>query len=322
MAKFGYKLMSEEHGPLALLRNAQRAEQAGFDFVAISDHYHPWLEAQGHSPYAWTVLGAVAAQTSRVGIATAVTCPTQRYHPAIIAQAAATVAVMSGGRFTLGLGAGEQLNEHVARGAWPAPAVRQEMLSEAIDAICLLWKGGMRSYRGRHVLVDRACVFDLPESPPPIAVAAGGRAGAKLAARKGAGLIATEPKAELIEAWRQARGDDGAPKYGEVSLCWAAEEEAAIDTAHELFRWSLTGWKVMAELPNPANFAAASRHIRREDVAKNIACGPDPERHLQSIRRFVDAGFDHVILVGIGPDQEGFIRFWEKELAPRLRSPS
>jgi len=317
MPRFGYKLMSEEHAPATLVDNARRAEAAGFDFVAISDHFHPWLRSQGHSPYAWTVLGAIAARTERIGLVTAVTCPFLRYHPVIVAQAAATLACLSGGRLTLGLGTGEQLNEHVLGRRWPAPAVRREMLAESIEILRLLWRGGTRSYRGQHFEVAQAEVFDLPERPPPIAVAAGGSAGAVFAAKQAAGLFATAPDRALVDAWHAAGGSG--PAYAEVALCWARDEAEAVRIAHDRFRFGLLGWKVMADLPNPASFEAASAWIRPEDVAKVIACGPDPQHHLAAVRRYRDAGFDHLVLIGVGPDQQGFLRFWEEELAPKLR---
>jgi G6PDH family F420-dependent oxidoreductase len=317
MTHFGYKLMSEEHGPTDLVRNAVRAEEVGFDFAAISDHYHPWLESQGHSPFAWTVLGAIAARTQTLELVTAVTCPTIRYHPAIIAQASATLAILSGGRFTLGLGSGELLNEHVVGAEWPPPRVRQEMLAEAIDIIQELWVGEMSSYEGEYFEIDRARLWDVPERPPAIAVAAGSPRSARVAGEHETGLFATEPKARLIDAWREAGGQG--PRYAEVALSWHDDEKRAIELAHERFRFGALGWKVMPDLPNPANFAAATRFVRPVDVAKMIPCGPDPERHVAAVKKYVDAGFDHVILVGIGPDQDGFFDFWERELAPRLR---
>jgi G6PDH family F420-dependent oxidoreductase len=317
MVTYGYKLMSEEHGPGALLRNACRAETAGFDFVAISDHFHPWLSAQGHSPFAWTVLGAIAARTSRVGLVTAVTCPTLRYHPAIIAQAAATLALLSGGRFTLGLGAGENLNEHVVGLGWPAPRDRQAMLGEAVDIITALWTGRDVSHEGEHFTVDRAKLWDVPESPPPIAMAAGGPKAARLAGDKGAGLFTTEPREDLVKAHAEAGGAGG--RYAEVSVAYARDEAEARRIAHERSRFGVLGWKVMAELPTPASFEAASRYVRPEDVASGTPCGPDPEPYVAAVRKFVDAGFDHIVLNAAGPDQEGFLRFFEDELAARLR---
>ena len=312
--------MSEEHGPADLVRNAVRAEELGFDFVAISDHYHPWLESQGHSPFAWSVLGGVAARTERIGLATAVTCPTLRYHPAILAQAAATLAVMSSGRFTLGLGSGELLNEHVVGMEWPAPRIRQDMLAEAIEIMQLLWKGRMVSHDGDFFEVDRARIWDVPDDPPTIAVAAGGPAAARLAAESGAGLFATDPDRKLVNAWKRDGGDG--PAYAEVGLCWAKDEASAVKTAHDRFRFGMLGWKVMPELANPENFEAATKWVKPEDVAKAIACGPDPARHVAAVTEYLEAGFDHIVLVGIGPDQDGFFRFWEKELAPRLRKLS
>jgi G6PDH family F420-dependent oxidoreductase len=318
MPAYGYKLMSEEHGPEALVRNACHAEELGFDFVALSDHYHPWLSSQGHSPFAWSVLGAIAARTQRVGLVTAVTCPMFRYHPAVVAQAAATVACLSGGRFTLGLGAGENLNEHVVDRGWPRPALRQAMLGEAIDIIRALWEGHEVSYDGEHLSVERAKLWDLPEQPPQIAVAAGGPKAAGLAAQKGAGLFATEPRGDLIGAWREAGGKG--PRYAEVALCWARDEAEAVRIAHERFSFGMLGWKLMAELPLPSNFEAAVKWVRPDDIAAGpMACGPDPERHVEAVRKFAQAGFDHLVLLNAGPDQEGFFRFFQKELAPRLR---
>ena len=317
MTSYGYKLMSEEHGPSDLVRNARQAEQAGFDFAAISDHYDPWLHSQGHSPQAWSVLGAIAASTERIGLVTAVTCPTIRYHPAVVAQFAATLALLSGERFTLGLGAGEHLNEHVVDAGWPSPETRHEMLAEAIDVIRLLFEGRTVSYHGAYVVADRAKLWDVPTSPPPLAVAAGGAKAARLAGEKAAGLFATEPHPELIETWKEAGGKGGV--YAEVALCWAPDESDAVRIAYERFRFAALGWKVMAELPRPDAFEAATRWIRPQDVTQYVACGPDAERHVAAIRKYVEAGFDHIVVIGVGPDQHGFLRFWEKELWPALR---
>ena len=318
MVQFGYKLMSEEHGPADLVRNARRAEEAGFDFVAISDHFHPWLDSQGHSSFAWSVLGAVAATTERIGIATGVTCPILRYHPAIVAQAAATIALLCDGRFTLQIGAGERLNEHVVGRGWPPADVRHEMLEEAVDIIRLLWSGGMHSYRGRHLVLEDAQVFDLPDRQPEIVVAAGGPQAARLAAEKGDGIVATEPDASLVTAFTDAGGSG--PSYSEAPLAYAGSVEEGVKTAWERFRFGIPGWKVMAELPNPVNFEAATATVRADDIEGAMACGPDPERHVEVVQQFVDAGFDHVCLVGIGDDQDAFLRFWSDELQPRLRA--
>ncbi|MEV1132112.1 TIGR03557 family F420-dependent LLM class oxidoreductase [Agromyces sp. NPDC049794] len=314
--RYGYKLSSEGFGPTELVRQAKQAEASGFDFVDISDHYHPWLDSQGHSPFAWTVLGAIAASTESLGLVTGVTCPTIRYHPAIIAQAAATLAIISDGRFTLGVGAGERLNEHVVGLGFPAVAQRQAMLREALEIIRLLWQGGYRSYRGEYLDLEDARVFDLPHELPRIAVAAGGPDAAKLAADLGDGLFGTEPKAELFGAYHGAGGDG--PTYGEVGLAWAEDEATAIDAAFESSRWSLTGWKVMSELPNPVNFEASAAFVRKEDVAAQMPCGPDVARHLEAIREYQDVGYDHVVLANNGPDPDGFMDFFARELKPAL----
>jgi G6PDH family F420-dependent oxidoreductase len=316
MTTFGYTLMGEEHDPRELVSIAERAEGIGFDFLVASDHYHPWVPEQRHSPYVWTVLGAVAARTRSIGLATMVTCPIIRYHPVIVAQAAATLGVLSEGRFTLGLGSGERLNEHVVGEGWPPADVRHEMLEEAIEVMRELWKGGYRSYRGAYFTAENAQVFDLPEQPVPIAVAVSGRRSVELAARSGDGVIAIEPKAELVEGYR-AEGGEG-PAWCQVAVCWAEDREQAMRTAHERARWAPLGWKVMAELPNPVNFDAATALVTPEQVAEKVPCGPDPEPYVKAIRSFTDAGFEKVALLQFGDDQDGFLRFWERELRPRL----
>ena len=317
MVKLGYKLMSEEHGPADLVRNLVLAEQAGFDLAAISDHFSPWVEEQGHAPFAWSVLGACAQATARIGLMTAVTCPIQRYHPAIIAQAAATIALLSGDRFTLGLGAGERLNEHVVGGGWAGVGERHERLSEAVDIIQGLLTGELTNYRGTYLELDHARLFDRPEVKPAVVLAAGGPEAARLAGRKAEGMIATEPKAALVEAYCAAGGTG--PCYAEVALCWAPTEAEARETAHRLFRWAVTGWPVQAELPDTRGFAAATQHVTPEVVAGQVSCGPSAEAHLASIRRYIEAGYDHIILTQVGPRQAEFIAFFAEELAPVLR---
>ncbi len=319
MTTYGYTLMGEGHDPRELVRNAVLAEEAGFDFAVLSDHYHPWLPSQEHSPFTWTVLGAVAQATSRLGLATMVTCPIIRYHPAIVAQAAATVGVMSEGRFTLGLGTGERLNEHVVGQGWPSADDRQEMLREAIDIVRLLWSGEYVSRRGRFFTVEDARIFDLPPDPIDIFVAASGAQSATLAAQAGDGICAVEPLGELVEAYVGAGGDTGAT-WGQIPMSWHADEQKALERAHDQFRFGVPGWKVMAELPNPVNFAAATETVRPEDMADSVAYGPDPERHVEMITKYVDAGFQHVAVVDIGEDPEGFLRFWTEEVRPRLPS--
>jgi G6PDH family F420-dependent oxidoreductase len=316
--RFGYKLSAEGFGPQELIRQAVAAERAGFDFVEISDHYHPWLDVQGHSPFAWNVLSAIAVQTRTLGLATGVTCPSVRYHPAIVAQAAATLQIISDNRFTLGIGSGERLNEHVVGGQqFPSVQGRQERLREALDIINLLWQGGYQSYEGKHLQLEDARVFDLPERLPVIAVAAGGKNAAELAATHGTGLFATEPRSDLIEAYTAAGGDG--PRYAEVPMAWATTEKAGVEEALKTSRWALLGWKVMSELPNPANFEAASQTVTADDIKQQFAVGTDPETYVQAVKKYTDAGFDHIVLQNAGPDPDGFIDFFAKELKDKLR---
>jgi G6PDH family F420-dependent oxidoreductase len=316
--EIGYKLATEAFGPNEIVRQAVAAEQAGFDFVELSDHYHPWLDAQGHSAFTWSILGTIAAKTSTLQLATGVTCPYFRYHPAIVAQAAATVALLSDGRFTLGIGAGERLNEHVIGKPFPQVRQRHKMLREALEIIRLLWQGGYRSYDGKYLQLDDARVFDLPETLPVIAVAASGPSSVKIAAELGDGLFATEPKPELTEGYAAAGGTG--PKYVEVPVAWAPDEESAVKAVQEKTRWAVTGWKVMSELPNPVNFDAASATVTADDITQQFACGPDVARHLEVAQQFVDAGFDKIVLMNAGPDPDGFLDFYTRELAAPLRA--
>ncbi|MEU2664920.1 TIGR03557 family F420-dependent LLM class oxidoreductase [Micromonospora sp. DT46] len=316
--RIGYKLASEGYGPQEIIRQAVRAEQAGFDFVEMSDHFHPWLDTQGHSSFTWSVLGAVAAKTERIGLATGVTCPTVRYHPAIIAQAAATLALISDGRFTLGVGAGERLNEHVVGQGFPSVRGRHERLREALEIIRLLWQGGYHSFEGKHLHLEDARIFDLPETPPVIAVAASGRSSATMAAELGDGLFVTEPKASIVEHYRQAGGDG--PRYAEVPMAWATDDQQAVRAVLETSRWMVTGWKVMSELPNPVNFDAASAYVEERHVRELFSVGPDPEAHVAAVRPYVEAGYDHVVLQNAGPDPDGFLDFFAGDLAARLRA--
>ena len=319
MVKLGYKLMSEEHGPNALVHNAARAEEVGMDFAAISDHYFPWVEEQGHSPHCWPVLGSIANATEKLELMTAVTAPVLRYHPAMIAQAAATVGLLSNDRFTLGLGSGERLNEHVVGLGWPGMTERRERLGEAIDIIQGLLTGKMRNYRGKHFNLDNAKLYDRPEKKVPVALAAGGPKAAGIAATKTDGFISTEANPKLTGAYRDAGGTG--PCYCEIAMCWGENEQDAIAMAHERFRWAfLGGWAVNAELPDTRGFGGASSNVTHETVAKNMVCGPDVERHLAAVEKFVESGYDHVILLQVGPDQEGFFKFFEQELAPAVRA--
>ena len=319
MAAFGYTLMTEQAGPAALVRDAVAAEQAGFDFEVMSDHYFPWLDSQGHAPNAWVTLGAVAHATDRVELMTYVTCPTVRYHPAVVAQQAATVGVLSDGRFTLGLGAGENLNEHVVGRGWPPANVRHEMLTEAVDIIRELFDGGYVNYSGTHFRVDSAKLWDLGERPPRIGVAVSGAQSCELAGRHADLMIAVEPDAELGEQF-DAAGGKGKPRVGQLPVCYDTDRDAAIDRAHDQFRWFGGGWKVNAELPGTAAFAGATQFVTKDDVADSIPCGPDVDAVVDAVKEFTDAGFTHVALVQIGGEhQAAFLEWSEKELLPALR---
>jgi G6PDH family F420-dependent oxidoreductase len=321
VAGFGYTMMCEQSPPGQLVRDVRRAEEAGFDFSVISDHFQPWLEEQGHSGYAWSILGAAAQATERIGLMTYVTCPTLRYHPAIVAQKAATMQILSGNRFRLGLGAGENLNEHVVGRGWPAVGVRHEMLSEAVDIISELLRGdGRVNYRGRHFDIEQAKLWDLPEQAVPIGIAVSGKGSCELAGHKADLMIAVEPDAELGEMF-DAAGGAGKPRVGQVAIAYDADHDAAVRRAHEQFRWFGLGWKVNADLPNPESFDGATQFVRADDLAEQLSCGPDVEEHVEAIKPYIDAGFTEVALVQIGADhQDEFIAWAERELLPALRS--
>jgi G6PDH family F420-dependent oxidoreductase len=312
MTSFGFSLMCELHDPQSLVRQAQRAEQAGFDFVTISDHFHPWLYSHDHSPFAWSVLGGVAATTERIRMMTYVTCPIIRYHPAIVAQKAATMGSMSGGRFELGLGAGENLNEHVVGEGWPPASTRHEMLTEAIEVMRELWGGGYVTHHGEHYDVEDARIFTLPDEPVPVHVAVSGRKSIELALEHDAGMIGIQPDSALTKPF------EGKPRTGQLAFSVHDDEKEALRLAHERFRFTAQGWKVMAELPNPINFEAATEPVREEDMAEAIPCGNDPDTFAAAIKEWTDAGYDHLSLVQVGPDQEAFFRFWEEKLRPAL----
>jgi G6PDH family F420-dependent oxidoreductase len=315
--EIGYTMMCEQSGPRQLVNDVVGAERAGFRFAVISDHYFPWLESQGHSPYAWSVLGAAAWATHDIRLMTYVTCPTFRYHPAVVAQKAATVQLLCDGRFTLGLGAGEHLNEHVVGRGWPSVGRRHEMLREAIEIIRALHAGGYVTYRGRHYTVESARVWDLPPDPPPIGVAVSGGESVAIAAELGDVMIAVEPKEALTSAYAAAGGRG--PRIGQLPVCYDADEALARRRAHEQFRWFGGGWKVNSELPGVEGFAAASQFVTEDDVAANIPCGSDVRRVVDAVGAFEAAGFTHLALVQIGGDtQEKFLEWSANELLPAL----
>ncbi len=322
MTRFGYTLMCEQADPRQLVRDAAHAERAGFEFEVISDHFFPWLDSMGHSPNAWVTLGAVASVTERVDLMTYVTCPTMRYHPAVVAQQAATVGLLSEGRFLLGLGAGENLNEHVVGRGWPPVNVRHEMFEEAVQIIRGLFGGEYVNFPGRYLRVDSAKLWDVGDPPPRIGIAVSGQQSIRLAADFADAMIAVEPDPSLVSQY-DAAGGSGKPRIGQVPICWDPSEDAAVKRAHELFRWFGGGWKVNAELPGTAAFAAATQFVKPEDVADSIPCGPDVGAHVKAVKEFVDAGFTDVALVQIGADtQTGFLGWAEQELLPALRKLS
>ena len=320
MARIGYALSSEEHAPNDLIRYAQQAEETGFTFALISDHFHPWIDRQGQSPFVWGVIGGIARATEELRLGTGVTAPIMRIHPAIVAQAAATAATMMPGRFFLGVGTGENLNEHIIGDEWPPPGKRLEMMEEAIEIIRLLWGGGMQSFRGRHYSVDRARIYTLPEQPPPILVAAKGERAVDLAARLGDGLIGVGPDPELIRRFEKA-GGEGKPRYGQVHVCWAESEGQARRTAHEWWPNTALEGNLNVDLATPDEFESAAESITEDEVAESVTCGPDPERHVETIQKYAEAGYDNIYVHQIGPDQDGFFRFYGREILPAVNEP-
>jgi G6PDH family F420-dependent oxidoreductase len=320
MVRFGYTLMTEQSGPRALVDYAVRAEQIGFDFEVSSDHYSPWLTEQGHAPYAWAVLGAVAQATERVELATYVTCPTQRYHPAVVAQKAATLSLLSEGRFILGLGSGENLNEHVTGEGWPPIAQRQDMLEEAATIIRELFTGELITWEGDYFRVDSARLWDPPAEALEIGIAVSGERSIQRFASLADHLIAVEPDAELIDNWQRAK-DAPSRKIGQVPISWAPDRDAAIRRAHEQFRWFGGGWGVNADLPTPAGFEAASQFVRPDDVADSIPCGPDLSAIVDAVRPYWEAGFTDVAVVQVGDDdQSEFLDSAAGDLLTELRA--
>jgi G6PDH family F420-dependent oxidoreductase len=320
MTAIGYTMLCEQASPDQLVRDVRSAERAGFDFSVISDHYAPWLTSQGHSGYAWSILGAAAQVTERIPLMTFVTCPTMRYHPAVVAQKAATMQILSGGRFRLGLGAGENLNEHVVGERWPMAGVRHAMLAEAVEVISALFDGGNVTFRGDHFDVEQAKLWDLPETRVPVGLAVSGKESCGLAGDKADLMIATEPKRELGEMF-DAAGGKGKPRVGQVAVAYDTDRDAAVKRAHEQFRWFGLGWKVNTDLTGPPAFESATQFVTPEQVAEQLPCGPDVDEHVRRIKPFVDAGFDEIALVQIGAEQqEDFIAWAERELLPALRS--
>jgi coenzyme F420-dependent glucose-6-phosphate dehydrogenase len=318
VVEIGYALSSEELGPLELVENARRAEQAGFGFALISDHFHPWLDVQGESPFVWSTIGAIAQATESLTLGTGVTCPLIRTHPAIIAHAAATSAALMPGRFILGVGTGENLNEHVLGDRWPNHEQRLEMLEEAVRVMRELWQGDLVTHRGVHYTVDRARLYTVPEEPPPVAVAAGGSDAAELAGRIGDALVSTAPDDELVKAFRDA-GGEGKPCYGQLTVCFDHDLDEAVKTAFEQWPNAGLGGELGQELAMPRHYEAACDVLTPDLVAEKVVCGPDPDEHRKAIAEFEDAGFSRVYIHQVGRDQGPFFDFYEREILPQLQ---
>ncbi len=323
MALIGYFLSSEEHPGSELVRAATLAERAGFPAAWISDHFHPWLDEQGQSPFVWSVLGGIAAATERLRVTTAVTAPTVRIHPAVIAQAAATTAELFGtvdgrSRFDLGVGTGEALNEHILGDHWPRPEVRLAMLEEAVAIIRALWTGETLDHDGEHYVVENARLYTLPDVTPEILVSGFGPKAIEVAAKIGDGFVTTSPSAEDIVAYREHGG--AGRTQGGAKVCWHEDEKQAVKIAHKTWRNSFVPGQLAQDLPTPTHFEQASELVTEDMVAAKVPCGPDPEVHVAALRTYVDAGFDEVYVAQMGPDQEGMIAFYEKEVLPRLGS--
>ncbi len=321
MVSIGYALSSEEHRPSDLVRHARLAEEAGFEFALISDHFHPWIDAQGQSPFVWGVIGGIAEATTKLELGTGVTCPMIRTHPAIIAHAAATAGAMMEGRFFLGVGTGENLNEHILGDRWPDWDVRARMLSESIEVIRELWTGEVTSFEGEFYTVENARIYTLPAQAVPIHVAAAGPKAAKLAGEIGDGFIGTGPDKELLSAF-DGRRRGKRPKYGQLTVCWDRDEKTARKTAHTMWPNAAIPGESSQELPNPKHFEQLAEIVTEDMVADQVTCGPDLERHVAKIQEYVDAGYDHVYIHQVGPKQEAFLEAYAKEVLPRFSDPA
>jgi G6PDH family F420-dependent oxidoreductase len=315
--ELGYALSSEEHAPLDLVRNARAAEEAGFTFGLISDHYHPWVDRQGHSAFVWAVIGGIAQATETFRLGTGVTCPLIRIHPAIVAQAAATCACLMPGRFFLGVGTGENLNEHILGDRWPAPDERLEMLEESIEVMRKLWAGDYVTHRGKHYTVEHAKVFDVPDDGVEVAIAAMQPNAAELAGKIGDAYVNVSPEEGLVEKF-EAGGGKGKPKYGQVTCCYADSKEKAKELAFEVWPNAAIEGPASQELPYPEHFEKTAEIAEPDDLEGTMPLGPDPQDYLEQIRKFADAGYTHVYLHQVGPDQERFLEFATRELLPNV----
>ncbi|MEU5184294.1 LLM class F420-dependent oxidoreductase [Streptomyces longwoodensis] len=316
MPEYGYFLSCEEFGPAELVEQARMAEQAGFQALWISDHYHPWNDAQGQSPFVWSVIGALSEAVS-LPVETAVTCPTVRMHPAVVAQAAATSAVMTRGRFRLGVGSGEALNEHILGDAWPPATVRLEMLEEAVQVMRRLFTGEEVTHYGKHYTVENARLYTVPDEPVPIDVSGFGPKATSLAARVGDGYITMMPDASMVEQYRKG-GGGSKPVSGGMKVCYGADRDAAVRTVHELWPNQFLPGEMGQILPTPSHFEQLEPLVTEQMVADGTVCGDDVDRHVAALTEFADAGFDRIYVNQIGPDQQGFFDFYRTKVLPRL----
>jgi G6PDH family F420-dependent oxidoreductase len=315
MTRYGYFLSSEEHPPQELVRQARLAEEAGFEALWISDHFHPWLDEQGQSGHVWSVIGAISQVTS-LPITTAVTCPLIRQHPAVVAQAAATAALLSGGRFTLGVGTGEDLNEHILGQRWPSAEERLDMLEEAVSVMRELFSGRLISHAGEHYTVDTARLYSVPDTPPRIFMSGFGEKAIKMAARIADGYVCVQPNADFVRLYRESGGGDR-PVQGGLKVCWAADEAQARKTMHRLWPNDEIPGEAAQLLPLPRHFRQLADLITEDMMS--APCGPDPAVHLAGIQAYRKAGFDEVYVSQVGPDAEGFFDFYASQVLPRLR---
>ncbi|HEX8156538.1 MAG TPA: TIGR03557 family F420-dependent LLM class oxidoreductase [Solirubrobacteraceae bacterium] len=316
MAEIGVFFSCEERTALEIVDGAGRAEQAGFRSAWISDHFHPWNDAQGQSPFVWSILGAVAVATQSMRWTTAVTCPTVRTHPGIVAHAAATTATMMPGRFSLGVGSGEALNEHVFGARWPEADVRLEMLEEAVELIRLLWKGGFKDHHGRHYTLEAARLYSLPEQPPPILVSGFGPKAIALAGRIGDGYVTVGPDRQAVQRYREHGGQG--PITGGLKVCWGEDRDACVRTAHRLWPNEALPGELAQVLPSPRHFEQAAQLVTEEHIGSSLPCGNDPDEHTAAIQAYVDAGFDEIYVGQIGPGHDGFLDFYAREILPRF----
>lgn len=317
MTKFGFTLSSEEHDPSTLVDQARMAEDHGFDFVSISDHFHPWVTEQGHSPFVWSVLGALSVATTNLEVGVGVSCPIVRIHPAVMAQATATTSLLLGDRFYWGVGTGEALNEHILGHRWPTPEARREMLEEAIDVIRRLWTGETVDHHGRYYTVENARIFDPPQVDIPVVVSGFGDAAVELAGRIGDGFWGHSPEREVIDKYEQSGGSG--TRWAQVTMCWGPDEQEARETLHRVWPNSGLSGQLAQDLPTWTHFEQATSMLTVDQTVGSTPCGPDPGPVVESARSFIDAGYDHVYFHQVGHDQEGFMRFWDDELRPALQ---